>query len=636
MSTQHFSSPYTGTELQDVAQLQCQLDAARKAAEAANAQIEALIQENQRLRETLKKERERFSALKEEKKKLEHRIESLDFKYRKHEEKLAAKNNELEKRDEIIKQQNQTIDDLRMALAYASQQIDALIEEVKRLEKEKCDLEMKLYENSTNSNKPPSSDSIFNPRRKKKSKETSPPNDADKETTSSSEDENSTADKDSEESEAEETKAEETEAAAKAKEDAQEPPKQTKREARHEGVNQQLAEEATQKIHLRPVCSCGCHEMVDQQLAYIHQWIDLLDPRLVEIIHFYVYEGTCANCGARVRAKIPEEYFRRHFGAGIHALLAWLNTAAGVSRRDLQVFCKDVLGFHISQGTIQKICNRVRLATEPYYERIGRETQRHWFNNVDETSWRTIGPWRKHLHWVWLACNQHYAYFKIQRTRSKDAFFILIGNWKGVLISDDYKVYLKWPHGRQTCLSHLIRAARKLKDHYDTKVRQAGAMIEEQLRGLCRRKGEQLTPAEIEKLHDEYLEAMEKFKDLDGETKNLLTRIDVEFQVLTYFLVRPGIEPTNNHAEQIIRSAVVLRKKMYGSASPGGEVYLGQLLSLCLTCGLQDKSYYKVLHSIMDQYFSGERPNLRELGKAHWYCENNFGKEPYAHPKMAT
>ena len=115
---------------------------------------------------------------------------------------------------------------------------------------------------------------------------------------------------------------------------------------------------------------------------------------------------------------------------------------------------------------------------------------------------------------------------------------------------------------------------------------QAGAMIEEQLRGLCRRKGEQLTQAEIEKLHDAYLETMEKFKDLDGETKNLLTR---KFQVLTYFLVRPGIEPTNNHAWQIIRSAVVLRKKMYGSASPGGEVYLGQLLSLCLTCCLQDK-----------------------------------------------
>ena len=48
--------------------------------------------------------------------------------------------------------------------------------------------------------------------------------------------------------------------------------------------------------------------------------------------------------------------------------------------------------------------------------------------------------------------------------RSKDAFFDLIDDWQGFLVSDGYGVYQTWVNRRQTCLAHLIRTARGLSE----------------------------------------------------------------------------------------------------------------------------------------------------------------------------
>lgn len=39
---------------------------------------------------------------------------------------------------------------------------------------------------------------------------------------------------------------------------------------------------------------------------------------------------------------------------------------------------------------------------------------------------------------------------------------VLIEDWAGLLVSDGDGVYQKWVDARQTCLAHLIRAAREL------------------------------------------------------------------------------------------------------------------------------------------------------------------------------
>src|SRR6266481_1829989 len=50
--------------------------------------------------------------------------------------------------------------------------------------------------------------------------------------------------------------------------------------------------------------------------------------------------------------------------------------------------------------------------------------------------------------------------YLIHPHRSKEAFFTLIEDWQGILVSDGYGVYQDWVNQRQTCLAHLIRSAR--------------------------------------------------------------------------------------------------------------------------------------------------------------------------------
>lgn len=60
-----------------------------------------------------------------------------------------------------------------------------------------------------------------------------------------------------------------------------------------------------------------------------------------------------------------------------------------------------------------------------------------------------------------------------------------------------------------------------------------------------------------------------------------------------------GVQPTNNHAERALRSAVIYRKLCLGSQSEEGELRTARLLSAHTTCRLQHRSLFAYLtHAI--------------------------------------
>jgi transposase len=56
-----------------------------------------------------------------------------------------------------------------------------------------------------------------------------------------------------------------------------------------------------------------------------------------------------------------------------------------------------------------------------------------------------------------------------------------------------------------------------------------------------------------------------------------------------------GVQPTNNHAERALRSAVIYRKLSLGSQSEAGELRTARLLSAHITCRLQQRSLFVYL-----------------------------------------
>lgn len=140
-----------------------------------------------------------------------------------------------------------------------------------------------------------------------------------------------------------------------------------------------------------------------------------------------------------------------------------------------------MLGVPISQGAIQKVIDRVSRAIEPHYEAIQEAARSSPINHLDETPWSDGGK----LKWLWVMANHAVAFFMIHSRRSKKAFEALIGAWVGILVSDNYAVYQKWAHQKQTCLAHLIRSAIGPAERRDPHLSRCGTWAAKELRRLC-------------------------------------------------------------------------------------------------------------------------------------------------------
>jgi transposase len=60
----------------------------------------------------------------------------------------------------------------------------------------------------------------------------------------------------------------------------------------------------------------------------------------------------------------------------------------------------------------------------------------------------------------------------------------------------------------------------------------------------------------------------------------------------------PGVEPTNNAAEQAVRPAVLWRKGSFGSQSEAGAIFVARLLSVAATCRQQQRSLLDYLTAV--------------------------------------
>jgi len=96
-----------------------------------------------------------------------------------------------------------------------------------------------------------------------------------------------------------------------------------------------------------------------------------------------------------------------------------------------------------------------------------------------------------------------------------------------------------------------------------------------------------------------------------GMARNLLKA----WPALWSFANHPGVEPTNNHAERALRSAVIYRKLSLGSQSEDGEQRTARLLSAHTTCRLQRRSLFVYLTDAISAHARGDPAPAVHLSK---------------------
>jgi transposase len=364
---------------------------------------------------------------------------------------------------------------------------------------------------------------------------------------------------------------------------------------------------------------CGGHLLVtDDGEPIVVQRVEIAAVPL-EIHEHRSHPGWCPHCRKECYAPLPLPIERGGLaGPRLTTVIAYLKGACHASYSTIRKFVRDVIGLTISRGQLCKIVGKVSRALERPYEELLRDLPGQAALNVDETGHKRNGQ----QHWTWCFRAGLYTLFKIDPTRSADVLIEVLGaEFDGVLGCDYFSAYRRYHREcgvvLQFCLAHLIRDVKYLTTLPDPRDRAYGEALREALRGLfavIHRRGE-WTEREfgvrLAAARDEVLLRGTRDVPATRASTNLAKRLESHGVSYFRFITEPGLEPTNNLAEQAIRFVVIDRLITQGTRSESGDRWCERIWTVMATCSQQGRSVFAYLEAAVAAWFRGdEAPSL--------------------------
>jgi len=342
-----------------------------------------------------------------------------------------------------------------------------------------------------------------------------------------------------------------------------------------------------------------------------------LPPSRPELTEYQQEARRCPSCGRRTWGPLPPG-ITRCVGPRVQAVAALLAGACRLPRRQTQAVLEDLFGVRLSLGTLCALeADTARALAAPYAE-LASEVPRAAVLGIDETGWKEAGT----LHWIWAAVTQHFAFFHVDRHRSRAVFTTLVpeetaagGKAGPVLITDRYSAYDHLPPERRSlCWAHLARDFRAAEERggIDTVV---GRWVLEVF-GKVLLPWHQYQKGELEReaflaemaARQEELRVPLRWGEEHGaaKTRALCRDLLSRWPSLWTWLEVEGGEPTNNAAERALRPAVLWRKSSFGHQSETGEQFVERMLTAVTTLRLQGRNVWRYLVQTCEAARRGE------------------------------
>ena len=342
-----------------------------------------------------------------------------------------------------------------------------------------------------------------------------------------------------------------------------------------------------------------------------HQVAEL--PQLAaQVTEYQGHARTCPVCQTVSHAAIPAEVCRYSFGPRLAATLAYLVGCHRVSRRGVAEIAQAVFDVPLSLGSICHLEEQMSQALAPAHAEAVQAVRVAEVKHADETSWRQAGKRR----WLWLAATATVAAFVVHARRSLAGLQTLLGEViVGIVISDRWKVYEVLADGRrQLCWAHLIRDFRALSERTGTSRR-----IGENLLALSAvlfeywpkvrdgtYKREWSVREVLSTIRPDVASSLRRgLRSRCAATRGTCRELLAWEESLWTFAFVDGVEPTNNHAERVLRGAVLWRKGCFGSGSEGGCRFVERMLTVSQTLRLQGRSVLDYLYQALCAHRQG-------------------------------
>ena len=91
-------------------------------------------------------------------------------------------------------------------------------------------------------------------------------------------------------------------------------------------------------------------------------------------------------------------------------------------------------------------------------------------------------------------------------------------------------------------------------------------------------------------------------------TQRTCKRILKQKEALWTFVDTPGVDPTNNVAERMIRPYVLWRKMSFGTQSERGNLFVERMMTVSTTCKQQKRNVLDYVTEAIRAWLHGEAP----------------------------
>jgi transposase len=374
-------------------------------------------------------------------------------------------------------------------------------------------------------------------------------------------------------------------------------------------VNQFFCHELTACPH------CGGGVQRNGTLQRVVQQVDIrAAPLWVE--EHVCPEYWCDHCGKSCWKPLPLRIERGGLvGPNLTALVAFMKGFCHASFSTIRQFLRDVVGVTLARSMLAKVINKVSRALDGTYEELLAMLTKEDLLNIDETGHKNNGErW-----WTWCFRADLYTLYRIDPRRNVEVLIETLGaDFEGVIGCDYFGAYRKYMRllgvEIQFCLAHLIRDVKFLTTLADAPTRAYGERLRSALRelfGVIHRR-ETLSAAAFERdlaaARDRVLRVGLNDVPPTRAAQNLAKRFRKHGAAYFTFVTTPGVEPTNNLAEQAIRFVVIDRLITQGTRSESGRQWSERIWTVIATCAQQGLSLYEFLKLAVNNWFAGDLP----------------------------
>lgn len=359
-----------------------------------------------------------------------------------------------------------------------------------------------------------------------------------------------------------------------------------------------------------PRCQSNVLRQLEETAEHLQEDI-VIQPRTV-VTRYLHEQAFCPKCNRAVIKMGDGEIPNASIGPVAKSVAVYLRYEMGLSYRKTSTLFKDLFGLKFVPASAVGFDRKAAERGTPLYDDLREKIRRSDMVHADETSWRNDGVG----HFAWYAGNEDIAFFHIDRHRSKKVAQGIFGpDFKGIVVRDRYAAYNGIGMDWQSCLAHIIRRAKEIKQEHALlpDAERDGAIdpfcdgVQNLFKQACK-VGNQLLSKSLEwdkaaSIETRFIKDINKICKLPlrfRPAETLRTHLTgAEQKSLFTFLRYQGVPPTNNHAEQSIRHLVIFRKVCFGTRSESGLRTHSILPSLVQTAKRQGVKPQRFLQTLL-------------------------------------